>query len=174
MKNGNIKPILVLTLICLFMAAALAVTNSFTEPVISTAAAQRATAMRSDMIPDAAGFEPLSLDGMPGTVSEAYRTTNGVGYIFIMTVAGYGGNMEIICGLNEDGTIISTRVLQQNETKGLGDRVAEEDFGGQFTGKDSSLQGISAITGATISSSAYIEAVRSAFETFAIVGGAVR
>jgi len=172
MKKDSIKPILVLTLICLFMAAALAVTNSFTEPVISTAAAKRAAGMRNEVIPDAEGFEPLSIDGMPDAVSEAYCTTNNVGYIFIMTVAGYGGNMEIICGLNEDGTIISTRVLKQNETKGLGDRVAEEAFGSQFTGKDSSLQGISAISGATISSNAYIEAVRSAFDAFEIVRGA--
>jgi len=170
--KDSIKPILVLTLICLFMTTALAVTHSFTEPVIATAAAERAARIQHEIIPDAAGFEPLSCDGMPDVVREAYRTTNSAGYIFIMTVAGYGGDIEIICGLHEDGTIIATRVLQQSETKGLGDKVAEEAFGDQFTGKDSSIPGISAITGATISSNAYLEAVRSAFTAFEIVRGA--
>jgi len=171
-KKDIIKPVLVLTLICLFTAAALAVTNSFTEPVITAAAAERAARVRSEIIPDAAGFEPLSIIGMPDAVREAYRTTNNVGYVFILSVAGYGGDIGIICGFHEDGTIIATRVLEHSETKGLGDKVAEESFGDQFAGKDSSMPGVSAITGATISSSAYIEAVRSAFAAFEMMGGA--
>ena len=172
MKRDIIKPILVLTLICLFTAAALAVTNSFTAPVITTAAAERAARVRSEIIPEAEGFEPLSIDGMPDVVKEAYRATNNVGYVFVMKVAGYGGDIEIICGFREDGTIITTRVLEHSETKGLGDRVADESFGNQFAGKDSSIPGVSAITGATISSNAYLEAVRSAFTAFEMMRGA--
>ena len=172
MKSDNIKPILVLTFICLFTTAALAVTNSFTAPVITSAAAERAARVRCEIIPDAEGFEPLSIIGMPAAVREAYRTTNNVGYVIILSAAGYGGDIEIICGFREDGTIITTRVLEHSETKGLGDKVAEEAFGDQFAGKDSSIQGVSAITGATISSTAYIEAVRSAFAAFEMMRGA--
>lgn len=171
MKKDFVAPIVVLTLICLVIAAALAITNNFTEPVITAAAAERAARARLDIIPEAEGFEPLPLDGMPGGVSEAYRTTNNTGYIFIMKAGGYGGDIEIICGITEDGKIITTMVLQHNETKGLGARVAEPAFGSQFDGKDSALEGVSAISGASISSKAYIGAMQGAFEAYAAVSG---
>jgi len=173
MKKDSIMPIVVLTLICLFIAAALAVTNSFTAPVITTAATERAALARLEIIPDAAGFEPLSRDGLPATVGEAYRATNGVGYVFLVTVSGYGGDIEIICGVAEDGRIISTRVLRHNETKGIGAKVAEEQaFGNQFAGMSGDMQDVSAISGATISSKAYVEAIRDALTAFEIARGA--
>ena len=51
----------------------------------------------------------------------------------------------------------------------LGSRIAEPFFEEQFDGADASLSGVEAITGATISSSAYINAVRDAFTAFELV-----
>ena len=172
MKKDSIIPIVVLTLICLFISAALAITNSFTEPVITTAATERAALARLEIIPDAAGFELLNCDGLPATVGEAYRATNGAGYIFMVTVDGYGGDIGIICGVTEDGRIITTRVLLHNETKGIGAKVAEQAFGDQFAGMSGEMQDVSAISGATISSKAYVMAIRDALTAFEIVRGA--
>ena len=172
MKKDSIMPIVVLTLICLFIAAALAVTNSLTDPLITTAATERAASARFEIIPDATGFEPLSRDGLPTTVGEAYRATNGAGYIFIVTVSGYGGDIEIICGIAEDGRIITTRVLRHNETKGIGAKVAEQAFRDQFAGMSGDMQDVSAISGATISSKVYVEAIRDALTAFEIARGA--
>ena len=171
MKKDFVAPIVVLTLICLVISAALAVTNSFTEPVIVAAAAERAIQARLDIIPEADAFEPLSIDGMPAHIKEAYHTTNSVGYIFVMAINGYGGDIEIICGISEEGKIITSMVLQHNETKGLGARVADAAFRVQFDGKDRALDGVSAISGASISSKAYISAIEDAFEAFASASG---
>ena len=169
MKKDFVAPIVVLTLICLVISGALAITNNVTEPVITAAAIERAAQARLEIIPEADDFEPLPINGMPETVKEAYRTTNDVGYIFVLASHGYGGDIEIMCGVSMDGKIITTRVLQHNETKGLGARVAEAAFGSQFDGKDKSLQGVSAISGASISSRAYIRAIEDAFGAFAAV-----
>jgi len=172
MKNDFIKPILVLTLICLLVSGALAVTNSVTEPVIADAAAQRSEEAIRNTIPEAEGFEKVTSDSLPESVKEAYRTTNNVGYVFIVGTSGYGGDMLLICGIGPEGDIIRCATLEQSETKGLGSRITEAQFEQQFTGVDSSMEGVQAISGATISSTAYISAVRDALEAFGIVRGA--
>jgi len=171
MKKEFVLPILVLTLICLFISAALAITNNFTGPVIAKAAADRAEAARSEVIPEADSFELLQVEGLPQTVREVYKTTNNAGYVFMLTVSGYGGDINIICGIAPDGTIISAKTLAHTETKGMGSKITEEPFAGQFPGKDASLEGVDAISGATISSRAYINAVKDAFAAYEIVKG---
>ena len=171
MKKEFVLPILVLTLICLFISAALAITNNFTGPVIAKAAADRAEAARSEVIPEADSFELLQVEGLPQTVREVYKTTNNAGYVFMLTVSGYGGDINIICGIAPDGTIISTKTLAHTETKGMGSKITEEPFAGQFPGKDASLEGVDAISGATISSRAYINAVKDAVAAYEIVKG---
>ena len=123
-------------------------------------------AARNEIIPDAEDFELITLDGVPGTIKEIYRADNNKGYIFMITTTGYGGDMDLICGIDSDGKIIAVNTLKHNETKGMGSRTTEEPFRSQFTGKDSSLEGVDAITGATISSTAYINAIKDAFTAY--------
>jgi electron transport complex protein RnfG len=92
MKKEFVTPILVLTLICLFISAALAITNHFTEPVIAKAAACREEAARCEVVPGAGSFELLQADGLPATVKEVYKASNGAGYVFVLTVSYIGKN----------------------------------------------------------------------------------
>ena len=171
-KNDFVMPIAVLTIICLVIAGLLALTNSATAPVIEQAALERAEAARAAIIPEADGFDLLEIEGLPDTVKEVYKATNDTGYIFMLTTTGYGGEMDLILGMNNDGTIIEVNTLKHSETKGMGSKTTEEPFRSQFTGKDASLEGVDAITGATISSKAYLGAVADAFTAFDIVTGA--
>ena len=171
-KNDFVMPIAVLGIICLVIAALLALTNSATQPVISEAAQKRAEAARSEIIPEADGFELLEAENLPDTVKEVYSTTNDKGYIFMLTTMGYGGEMDLILGMNNDGTIIDVKTLKHSETKGMGSKTAEEPFRSQFPGKDERLEGVDAITGATISSKAYLGAVADAFQAFRQITGA--
>lgn len=164
-------PIVVLTAICLVISGLLAVTNHFTAPVIKQNAAERAEAARSEIIPEAEGFELMEVEGLPATVEEVYSTTNDVGYIFMLETMGYGGEMDLICGIDNDGKIISVKTLKHGETKGMGSKTTEEPFRSQFVGKDSSLEGVEAISGATISSKAYFGAIADAFAAFDIIKG---
>lgn len=169
MKKDFIMPIIVLPLICLVVSGALTVVNHFTEPVIISAANERAEAARRDIIPQADGFELIESDDFPRTIAAAYRTTNDAGFIFMINTAGYGGEISLICGISPDGIIIKTATLAQMETKGLATPVFEKAHEDQYTGKDKELIGITAVTGATISSTAYKNAVRDAFAAYETV-----
>ena len=170
MKNDFVMPILVLTLICLVISGALAFTNSVTAPIIEEAAAVREREARSEMIPEADGFDELTgIEGLPLSIMEVYKTTNNVGYIFMVTTSGYGGDVKIICGIDSDGRLIRSKVLEHAETKGLGSRIEEAWFAEQFDGKDSEFRDVDAISGATISTNAYISAIRDAFTAFGLI-----
>jgi electron transport complex protein RnfG len=84
------------------------------------------------------------------------------------SLEGYGGLMEIMVGFNPDGLIQKTAVLSHRETPGLGSKVKEKPFASQFMLADPRTQDlhitkdggiIDAISGATISSRAYTQAV---------------
>ena len=173
MKDDFVKPILVLFLLCLLVSGALAVGNSLTRPVIEEAAAQRAEAARREIIPHADKFVLLEAEDLPKTVTEVYRTTNNVGFIFMTTTLGYGGEIKLFCGIDPDGKLIKTAVLAQSETKGFGTPVFEEPHAGQFWGRDKNdIEGVAAISGATISSNAFKKGIQDSFEAFEMIKGA--
>jgi len=95
-----------------------------------------------------------------------YSSNNIVGYAFLAKGKGYGGNIDILVGLEDEKTIKGVRIVKHSETPGLGSRITEDSFLGQFKDisiKDALLKGkggkIEAITGSTISSRAVTEAV---------------
>ncbi len=88
---------------------------------------------------------------------------------------GFGGKVELIIGMLMDGTVTGYKVIEQKETPGLGSKIAEKKFAGQFVGLNAyqdqfKLQKdggeIDAVTGATISSRAVIDAVQKAVQTY--------
>jgi electron transport complex protein RnfG len=69
-------------------------------------------------------------------------------------------------GMKKDGTITGVRVISQNETPGLGVKITEPNFTEQFinrgvSGLELSKNNIHAVTGATISSRAFIDSIKS-------------
>jgi len=166
-------PILVLTVICLIISSALALMNNATEPVIAEAAALRTEEAMISNIPDATGFELIdidSYDGLPATIRAVYRTSNDVGYIFIAAAGGFSGDITIMCAIDPDGNIISVSTLSHTETKGIGTVIEQPSFLDTFKGKDSGLEGVDTVTGATISTRPFIRAVRDMLEAFEIIG----
>ena len=162
-------PIVVLMLICLVMSALLAGTNFITEPIITAGDAQRAEQARIDALPAADGFETLDYAPAEGsTVTKVYEATNGAGYVFMVSTTGYGakGSLQIICSIDADGKIVNTATLAHDETPGLGTKVTEDAFASQFPGVDSSMEGVDTISGATISSTAYVNAIADVFAVY--------
>ena len=169
MKKDFFMPIIVLSLICFFVSGALAVVNNFTAPVIENAAAERAAAARKEIIPHADSFELIVIEGVPRTITEIYRADNNKGYIFMIAVPGYGGNIYMICGIDIEGKLLKTAVLSHTETKGMTDPVFSDPHESQYIGKDKNLNNITAVTGATISSNAYRNGIRDAFIAFELL-----
>ena len=142
--------------------AALALTYSVTNPIIQEANAAAAEAARQEVLPGSAGFEEVTGDFGEGVVS-VYRATDGKGYVVTAETNGYGGNYQTVVGIDSEGKIVNLTVMEQNETPGLGTKTAERDHLDQYIGKDSSLEGVTAISGSTISSNALKTTVEMAF-----------
>jgi len=172
LKNDFVIPIMALALVCILISGVLALGHSLTQPVIAEAAAERAEKARKEIIPGADEFVLITADNLPKTVSGVYKTTNNTGFIIMVSSIGYGGEIRLICGIDNTGKIIRNMVLAHNETRGLGTPVFEDPHAGQYWGKDANgIEAIQAISGATISSTAYKEGIRDAFKAYEIVKG---
>lgn len=172
MSNWNkvFKPIVVLCAICIVVTGALAATNSVTAPIIEAATKAAEEAARTELLPDAQGFEAVDLTAE--NVSAIYTTTNDVGVVITSSAKGYGGDVVVMTAFNPDGTIKQIKVTEQAETKGIGSNVvANADYWTRYEGlaSDHELvlnQDVDAYTGATISSRAVLSAVNSAIAAY--------
>ncbi len=174
----NIKTIIIttiaLTLICAISAGFLALTNRLTADKIEQAELQAQNEAMQRII-DAKNFEKDTFDD-----NEYYVAKNNIeqvlGYIFTFTENGYGGAVKVMTGIAPDGKIIAIEVLSaSDETPGLGQNATKSDFWKLFEGqsgqlkvsKSASADGeIQAMTGATITSRAVVNAVNKATALF--------
>ena len=88
---------------------------------------------------------------------------------------GYSGRIELMVGIDQDGVIRNIEVVSHLETPGLGSKIKDKVFIDQFIGKtadDFDLRvkndggEVDGISGATISSRAFCEAVKQALDAF--------
>ncbi|MFG6426243.1 RnfABCDGE type electron transport complex subunit G [Lepagella muris] len=155
------------------------------EPIALQAAAQQQAAIAEvapafDNNPEADKWE-TEINGVPFTVYPAYDDGKLVGAaVKGSSMNGFAGEITVMCGFEADGTVKDYRVLQQAETPGLGTKMepwfrdpagarsvigknpASTSF---FVTKDSGGE-IDGITAATISSRAFLETMRNAYEAY--------
>ena len=83
-----------------------------------------------------------------------------------VTEQGFGGDVTVHAELNEDGTVKSLTIDTPNETAGLGQRASDAEFTDQFIGKTGPFtfgeDGIEALSGATVTSTAALKAINKA------------
>ena len=81
---------------------------------------------------------------------------------------GFGGPVAVEAAFDEAGKITYIKIGDDNfaETPGLGARALEDEFQAQFIGKQMplTLDGIDAIAGATVTSTAVVDALNKAYE----------
>ena len=164
-------PPLVLTVIAAVVTGALVATESVTTPIIEQQAAAAADAARAVVLPSADSFTQVTVDEMPEGGVDIYEANNGTGYVVTAQAKGYGGMLKVMVGIDSNGLISGTEVLENNETQGLGSKVSEHAFMDQYIGKDSTLEGIETISGTTISSNAFSKAVRNAYQVYGVAAG---
>lgn len=176
MNNWNkiFKPIVVLSVICIVITGALALTNDITKPIIDEAIRVAQENARKELLPDADGF--TKVEGIAVTnVSDVYKADNGVGVVVTSSAKGYGGTMTVMVGFNADGTIRQIKVTENGETKGIGSKVAGDPaFWTRFEGLEAKElvlnEDVDALSGATVSSKALLAAVNSAIEGYNAIG----
>jgi len=153
----------ILAVICTVASSLLAGVNSLTKSRIIAQAKTEEEVSLKEVIPTAVHFEPVKSDNEIVYYKAHDKKGKLIGVAFKATGKGYSSTIETIVGMLDDGTITAIKILSQNETPGLGARITETEFTGQFkNAKD--LADVQAITGATISSKAVIDAVKNKAE----------
>jgi len=157
--------ILVLTGIGLFAGGSLALTYNATIAKINENDRVAKQGAAKKVIPGAARVEETELDRYSSYFTGYDDAGKVVGYAVLNMGAGFQGNIKLIFGVTPDLSRATGLIILDNvETPGLGNRIVEESWRGQFNGlalpgevtkgqarKESDVV---AITGATISSRA--------------------
>ena len=179
--------VMVLSGISIFAAIAIASIYDLTkEPIINLVITKEQKAIQLVLPPhDHFDSRPIEMNnGVETTkVYKAYDKDN----VFVGAAVesssnnGYKGNIDIIVGFNNKGIVINYTVLNQNETPGLGAKIVnwfKTDKAKQnILGKNAATANlniskdggdIDAISAATISSRAFLFAVRNAYFEFKI------
>ena len=157
----GVFPVIFITVVVFASVGLVTWTDSITEDKIEYQEEQQIQRKLKEMFP---GMSEYTFEDDIYTI---YSDGAGVGYAFLAVGKGYGGDIKILVGLEDETTIKGITIIKEEETPGLGSRIAESSFASKFAGLnigDVTLKQddgqIDAITGATISSRAVVDAVR--------------
>ena len=176
------KPVIALTLIAAIAGVALSGVYSMTKGTIDLQELQKKTAAYKEVCPEAETFELVDAaeeliakqdEKASPKINEFYvgKTADGqvAGYAASVTAKGFGGDVTMALGLTPDGAVRKIAFTELNETAGLGMEADKAPFKDQFTGRSGELslikgtasgeQEISALTGATVTSTAVVNGV---------------
>ena len=185
--NSTLRLVLVLTLITSGAGLILSLVESVThEPIaeqrrLETLRALQAVLPPADNSPD--GDTVLLVTGQDKRDRDVVRTFfrgrlgNELSGVAFQVVApdGYSGNINVMVGVDPEGTVAGIEILSHSETPGLGDKIAQPTFKASFAGKNLGNADwrvkkdggeFDQITGATISPRAVVGAVRKGLEFF--------
>lgn len=168
-KSNEFKMVLCLLVIAVVVAGLMAVVNNLTFDKIQQNLANQLTESLQEVLP-ADSYDAIK-ETDAETVYKAKKDGNDIGFCVVNIEKGYGGDVKVLTGVKQDGTVSKVKILEHGETPGLGANAEKDSFISQFIGKikgvevvKSNADGnkISAISGATITSSAVTRAVNTA------------
>jgi electron transport complex protein RnfG len=169
-----------LPLVAIFVVAGIimGVTFQHTYPVRYQAEKKEKEDALKEMAPDATDpINPAGTWTANNKPYEYYQATSGgrpVAYIASTAGKGYSSYIQMLVSLAPDMKIRDVKILDMNETPGLGDQVLEQSFLDQFKGKSLSQivlikgetkENIQAVSGATYSSRGVTNGVKDAVQT---------
>lgn len=197
--NKIIKNTIILTIITLVSGVALGAVYEITKAPIANAQEEAKQEAYKQVFADADSFDDLKVDAKEAEeavkaagvddgaeINEAVEAKQGgetIGYVITATDPnGYGGDIQVSVGIQNDGTVNGIALLSISETAGLGMKASEPEFYEQYSGKQTdhfyvSKDGgegeeIDAISGATITSRAVTGAVNASLGYFQnVLGG---
>jgi electron transport complex protein RnfG len=172
--------LLSLTVIALFSAMALGFTYTQTKDVIAEVKRQKDLNAIKEVLPEFENEPDLEMYTVENFIGLKLYPAKKGGQLAGTAVktfsgSGFSGDIWIMVGFDSEGKIINTSVVEHKETPGLGSKMEKNKFKSQFVGinpggfnlevkKDGG--NIDAITAATISSRAFCEAVKMAYDAF--------
>ena len=192
-----IKLTVTLFVTCVVVAGALGLVNSVTEGPIAQINKEKTEAAMKMVVadPDNSEFsDKLELTeemtaaatAGGGSVTEAYAVTvNGEsdGYALKIVASGSQGNIEMMVGVDGEGTVTGVSIVDNSETAGIGSKVMDNEplASGvpvleQFEGKSEADMpltvgsNVDAISGATVSTKGVTTGVNAALAVAGVMG----
>ena len=185
--NGIPRLVLVLTLITAGAGLILSMVESVTrEPIAEQRRLEMLRALQAVLPPADNSPDEDTVQLVTGTDKrgrDVQRTffrgrsdgqVNGIAFK-VVAPDGYSGNIDVMVGIDPDGTVVGIEILSHNETPGLGDKIVLPEFKKIFVGKNLDNADwrvkkdggeFDQITGATISPRAVVGAVRKGLEFY--------
>lgn len=176
--------VIVLGVICLVVAALLGIVNNVTTAPI--AANNEKTVQESlQIVMPADAYEQVDYTGGDITLDNgsvvpvvAVYKAGDQGYVVeTMAPGGFGGSLDMMAGVDNNGEVTGIAVISHSETSGLGskaktDTVWQDQFKGQSGSVSVTKDGgqIEAITGSTITSRCVCNGVNAAFAVVESLG----
>ena len=164
-KLGQYYPILALTVVVFLSVAVLSGMDSFTRDTIQYQKELKIQRMLNQLFPEMTDY---AFDESTEIYTISSDDTK-IGYAFLGVGVGYGGNIDVVVGMENKTTVKGIAVIAHAETPGLGDKILLPNFTDKFVGLDTGEINLTrdggkvdAITGATISSRAVVDGVRNA------------
>jgi len=192
------KPVVVLCVITLIAGLALSGVYSMTKDTIEDQKRAASAASYRVVVPDADHFDVD--EALDKAVSDLGGNVYGTGYgrvkineafvgktaddevagyaVSVTSSDGFDGNITLAVGIQPDGTVNGISFTELHETPGMGMRVDEDAFKGQFSGKNVGAftlnkaggstedDQIDTVSGASTTSGAVVNAVNAALDFF--------
>ena len=170
-KYSILQIALNLTYACLISGLIIAAVYYLTNPIaIVKNELLKQQAMKS-LVTDSDNFEAVPQKKEWFAAKKAGKT---IAYVVTGESKGYGGSIKMIVAVSIEGKVIDYNILSANETPGLGDKASQDFFRNRLKGKKpedlvvvkdpANKVNVDALTGATITSTAVVKAVKEAVD----------
>lgn len=196
--NKSVKNVLCLTAITLVAGLALGYVYDLTKEPIAIMEENTKLAAYRSVFPEAESFGDMEPETFSSTaaavagngcdvdsaVNALDASGNVMGYVInVTTHEGYGGDITVSMGIDNAGTVKGVEMLKIGETAGLGMKAKDSKFRDQFANKTVSQFAytktgatadfeVDAISGATITTKAVVNAVNTGLAFYESLGGA--
>ena len=176
---------------CIIVAGLLGLVNGVTAGPIAQINQQKTEQAMAQVVSDPSSFQAVAelpqaavdaATAAGGTLTELYDG-QGAGYVLKVVASGSQGNIEMMVGVDTEGTVTGVSIISPSETSGIGTKVMgnEPTASGvgvldQFVGKsaaDGTLSvgtNVDAITGATVSTRGVTSGVNAALAAIGAMG----
>ena len=163
-----LKTIGILLVVIAVFGGAMFALDLYTGPIIEANRNAAANGALLEVLPDGDGFEELNAAelGLPEAVTNVYKETSGKGFVFRVTAAGYKPGMVVMVGVDTEGKITGSKCLETQDTFGK-----EPELDNTYNGQTLSDFTPNMISGATMTSSGYRDAISIALQAFALASG---
>lgn len=170
-ESTFINMLVSLLMVCLISAGLLAGVYELTKADIALAEKNKQENALKGVLPEFDTIKTDSINGAP--VFKAFKNGVYVGAATITSDLGFSDQIVVMVGIDNAKNIVNYEVLSQKETPGLGTKCVDW-FKEQINGKSISTDfkvtkdggDVDAITAATITSRAFLDAVKKAENNF--------